>query len=149
MSTLIELLPMICGGIFGAVVKLISINMENKRIQQEMIINLSQKRQDNINKVNEMANDNHWFAITRRIIALMLTLMVGFVVFAPIIDPNMPIFSQETVTEGGKYLFGLIDTTKSKIVWTELKGFVMHPVVVDTFQVVVGTYFGASISKRS
>ncbi|AUS02870.1 TMhelix containing protein [Vibrio phage 2.275.O._10N.286.54.E11] len=149
MSILMDLLPLICGGIFGAVTKLFSISMENKRVQQEMIIGLSAKRQENIDKSNDMAKENMWFGITRRVIALVMTSLVAFVVFAPIIDPTLPIFSPETVTEGGKYLFGLIDTTTTKVVWTELKGFVMHPVVVDSFQIITGTYFGASIAKRA
>ena len=149
MSMFLDLLPMISGGIFGAVVKLISLSIENKRRQQEQIIALSAKKQESIDSANSMANQNVWFGITRRIIALSLTVLVAFVVFAPIIDPTLPIYTPQTITEGGTYFFGLFDTTSTKVVWTELKGFIMHPIVVQSFQMVVGTYLGGSLAGRT
>lgn len=144
-----ELIPLLGGAIFGGVLKLIAISMENKRRQQEFIINLSQKKQESIDKSNDMAIKSEWFSWTRRVIALSLTVMIASVIFLPMIDPSIPVNIMTTSTDGGRYLFGLIDTTVTKEVWVELKGIVLLPVVHQSFLAVVGCYFGSSIANRS
>lgn len=146
---LLELIPLIGGGIFGAVVKLISISMENKRNQNEMLINLHKKRQESIDSVNETANQNEGFAWTRRALALAVTAMLAALIFLPYIDPSIPVNIMTEVTTGGQYLFGLIDTTVTKEVWLQLSGIVFHPVVGDAFLAIIGAYFGSSIAARS
>lgn len=145
---LTDLIPMIGGGVFGAAVKLFSLSMENKRRQQEMIIQMNQKRQDAINDVNTVASNNGFFAWTRRVLALSVTLMIAALIFLPYLNPNIPVNIMTTATEGGSYLFGLVDTKVTHEVWIQLKGIVFHPVVGDAFLSVIGAYFGASIAGR-
>ena len=149
MGSLMDLIPLIGGGLFGAIFKMISINMDNKRIQQEMIINLSSKKQEHVDKANEMASKNEWFAWTRRVIALSLTAMIGSLLIIPLYNPDVPINIMNTASDGASYLFGLIDTRTTKEIWVELKGIVVLPVVQDAFLAVIGTYFGSSLISTS
>lgn len=146
---LLELLPLIGGGIFGAVVKLISISMENKRNQNEMLINLHKVQQDAHNDANDHAANNQWFAWTRRALALAVTAMLASLIFLPFLDPTIPVNIMTEVTHGGSYLFGLIDTKVTEEVWLQLQGIVFHPVVGDAFLAIIGAYFGSSIASRS
>lgn len=146
---LMDLIPLVGGGIFGAGVKLFSLSMENKRNQTEMLIKMNQKRQEAVNDVNEMAANNGFFAWTRRVLAISVTLMIASLIFLPYLNPNIPVNIMTTSTEGGSYLFGLIDTKVTQEVWIQLKGIVFHPVVGDAFLSVIGAYFGASIAGRN
>lgn len=146
LKMIMDLIPLIGGGVFGAVVKLFSLSMENKRQQTDMLISLNQTKQKSIDSVNQVAENNPWFAWTRRVLALSVTLMLGSLIFLPFLNPNIPINIMTTTTDGGSYLFGLIDTKTSKEIWVQLKGIVFHPVVADAFLAIIGAYFGASIS---
>lgn len=145
---LMDLLPLIGGGIFGAVVKLFSMSMENKRRQNEMLISSLQAKQKAINDVNEHAANNEYFAWTRRIIALSVTAMIGALIFLPYLNPDMTVNMMTTATDGGTYLFGLFDTKVTKDVWVQLQGVVFHPILASSYQAIVGCYFGASIAGR-
>ena len=142
---LTEILPLIGGGIFGAVVKLFSMSMQNKAEERKATLNALSARQDNINQVNEVASNNSYFAFTRRVIALSITSVIVLLALFPIVQP---INVLQEVQTGGSYLFGLIDTTQVEQKWVQLQGSVVLPVIIPSFQAIIGAYFGASIAGK-
>lgn len=142
---MIELLPLIGGGIFGAVVKLFSMSMQNKADLHKQTMEAFSARDKQIQHLNETASTNKGFSFTRRVIALSITSIIVVVALVPY---NSGVNVMTEVTSGGSYLFGLIDTTKTTEVWTTLKGLVILPVVSSSFQAIVGAYFGASIASK-
>ena len=141
---LMELLPLIGGGIFGAVVKLFAMSMQNRADNSKQMIDALKAQAGVIQQVNEVASKNSGFAFTRRVIALALTAIIVVIALFPMIQP---INVMTEVTTGGEYLFGLIDTRETKEVWNQLQGSVILPVIVPSFQAIIGTYFGASIAS--
>lgn len=142
---LTELLPLIGGGLFGAIVKLISMGMQNKAEERKEMFQAFKAQQGSIDSANKMAETNSGFAFTRRIIALSITAIIVLVAVAPIMQPVNVL---QEIQTGGSYLFGLIDTTNVKQEWVQLRGSVVLPVVIPSFQAIVGAYFGASIAGR-
>ena len=142
---LTELLPLIGGGLFGAIVKLISIGMQNKAEERKEMFQAFKAQQGSIDSANKQAETNSGFAFTRRIIALSITAIIVLVAVAPIMQPVNVL---QEITTGGIYLFGLIDTTNVKQEWVQLRGSVVLPVVIPSFQAIVGAYFGASIAGK-
>jgi len=140
---LLELLPLVCGGVFGAVTKLFSMGMQNRRDERLGVIEALKAQAGANQAANDMALKSNGFAITRRIIALSIT---GLVVILSLNLTGEGIFVMEEIKTGGSYLFGIIDTTNIKQVWTKLEGAVALPVVLGSFQAIVGCYFGASIA---
>ena len=142
---LTEILPLVGGGIFGAVVKLLSMGMQNKAEERKEMFQAFAARQGAIDKVNEVASSNSAFAFTRRVIALSITAVIVMLALAPIAQPVNVL---QEVQTGGSYLFGLIDTTQIKQQWVQLEGSVVLPVIIPSFQAIIGAYFGASIAGR-
>ena len=141
---MLELLPLIGGGIFGAVVKLFSMSMQNKADAHSRTMEAFKARDQQIQQLNETATSNSGFSFTRRTIALAITSIVVIIALVPY-DNGINVVTE--VKTGGEYLFGLIDTTQTEQVWTTLKGLVILPVVSTSFQAIVGAYFGASIAS--
>jgi len=50
------------------------------------------------------------------------------------------------VKSGGSYLFGLIDTTKTTEVLTELKGAVVYQDIRIAMHIILGAYIGQSLA---
>ena len=142
---LTEILPLIGGGIFGAVVKLLSMGMQNKAEERKEMFQAFAARQGAIDKVNEQAASNSYFAFTRRVIALSITAVIVLLALMPIAQPVNVL---QEIQTGGSYLFGLIDTTQITQKWVQLEGSVVLPVIVPSFQAIIGAYFGASIAGR-
>ena len=142
---LTEILPLVGGGIFGAVVKLLSMGMQNKAEERKEMFQAFSARQGAIDKVNEVASSNSAFAFTRRVIALSITAVIVMLALAPIAQPVNVL---QEIQTGGSYLFGLIDTTQIKQQWVQLEGSVVLPVIIPSFQAIIGAYFGASIAGR-
>lgn len=140
---LTELLPLIGGGLFGAIVKLISLNMQNKAEERKAMFDAFSARQNAIESVNKHSMTDKGFAFTRRIIALSITAIIVLVAVFPIMQPVNVL---QEIQTGGSYLFGLIDTTQVTQEWVQLKGSVVLPVVIPSFQAIIGAYFGASIA---
>jgi len=142
---MIELLPLIGGGIFGAVVKLFSMSMQNKAEQHKQTMEAFSARDKQIQHLNQTATTNKGFSFTRRVIALAITSIIVIIALVPY-DQGINVLTE--VETGSSYLFGLIDTTKTTEVWKTLKGLVILPVVSSSFQAIVGAYFGASIASK-
>ena len=140
-----EILPLVGGGIFGAVVKLFSMGMQNKADERKAMFDAFSARQGAIDKVNEVASSNSYFAFTRRVIALSVTAVIVLLALFPIVQP---INVLQEIQTGGSYLFGLIDTTQVEQEWVQLQGSVVLPVIIPSFQAIIGAYFGASIAGK-
>jgi len=138
-----DILPLIGGGIFGAVVKLIGMSMQNKADERKHMFQAFSAQQASIDSANTHANNNKGFAFTRRIIALSITAIIVVIALAPLVQP---INVMQEVETGSQFLFGLIDTRQIQQEWVQLQGSVILPVVVPSFQAIVGAYFGASIA---
>jgi len=142
---LTEILPLVGGGIFGAVVKLLSMGMQNKAEERKEMFQAFAARQGAIDKVNEVASTNSYFAFTRRVIALSITAVIVLLALMPLAQPVNVL---QEIQTGGSYLFGLIDTTQIEQKWVQLEGSVVLPVIIPSFQAIIGAYFGASIAGR-
>jgi len=142
---LMEILPLIGGGIFGALVKLLSIGMQNKVDERKAMFDAFKGRREAIASVNNMASQNSGFAFTRRIIALSITSIIVVIAIFPIVQPINVI---QEIQTGSKHLFGLIDTRKITQEWVQLQGSVILPVIIPSFQAIIGAYFGASIASN-
>jgi hypothetical protein len=140
---LTELLPLIGGGVFGAIVKLLSIGMQNKADERKAMFSAFQAQQGSIDSANTQAATNSGFAFTRRIIALSITAIIVLVAVFPLMQPVNVL---QEIQTGGSYLFGLVDTRETVQEWVQLHGSVVLPVVIPSFQAIIGAYFGASIA---
>ncbi len=141
-----ELLPLVSGLIGGSVVKLFSMSMQYKAEQNKLMMALATQRQDAINEVNKL-DTKESFSFTKRVIALSVTAIVVGAFIMAYFAPGVPINVMTEVQTGGSYLFGLIDTTETEQVWTQLKGAVILPEVMNSFKLICGVYFGASIAS--
>lgn len=142
--SLMAFLPELAGGLFGAVITLMSQSMKDKAQVHTMLIDTLKVQAGIHNKTNEMADKNVGFAWTRRVIALAVT----SVVVGAFWWNGSEIVVPREITEGGKYLFGLIDTTVTNTVYEPVKGSLILPELITSFRVIIGAYFGASIAKR-
>jgi intracellular septation protein A len=139
------ILPLIGGGIFGAIVKLISLSMQNKATEKKAMFDAFSAQQGSIREANVQAATNRAFSFTRRTIALSITAVIVVVAIYPI---TQPINVLQEIQMGSEYLFGLIDTRTTKQEWVQLQGSVILPVIMPSFQAIVGAYFGASIADH-
>lgn len=136
-----SVLPTLGGGIFGAVIKLWSLSQQDKARRDEMLIQRLGVAQDNSNQANEHASKNERFSIVRSIIALsIVSVLVGAFWFE---DVTIPV----TSTVGGEYLFGLIDTTKKVTEYISVDRVVLDD-LLQSFQFIIGTYFGQNLARR-
>lgn len=140
---MLELLPLIGGGVFGSVIKLISLRMQDSAEKHKHMMNALMSK-NNINQsINENANKNNRFSMTRQIIALsVLSVVVGSFWIGGTV--NIPI----EIKEGTSYLFGLISSTVSTVEYTPISGRVVLQDILPAFQAIMGTYIGASLSDR-
>lgn len=143
-----SLLPLIGGGIFGALVKLISLKMQMNNEEHKQTMEALSKKREIINDVNKIAITNKGFAWTRRFIVISITLIVLGAFFIPYIGGDVIVNVQNIKETGSSYLFGLIDTKNQVKEWIQLNGAIILPEVGYSFQAIIGTYFGASIADR-
>ena len=141
---LMQILPLIGGGIFGALVKLLSMGMQNKVDERKAMYDAFKGRQEAISSVNNTASQNSGFAFTRRVIALSITAIVVVIALYPMAQP---INVMQEIETGSRHLFGLLDTRKITQQWVQLEGSVVLPVIIPSFQAIIGAYFGASIAS--
>lgn len=140
---LTEILPLVGGGLFGAIIKLISMGMQNKADERKAMFQAFSAQQGAVMEVNKLAVTNSGFAFTRRIIALSVTAVVVILAILPVMQPVNVL---QEIQSGSTYLFGLIDTRKTVQEWVQLEGSVVLPVIIPSFQAIIGAYFGASIA---
>lgn len=138
LDLLTTLLPLIGGGIFGAIFKMLG---NAQKAKAEYNRNMFQALTGDRKEREDIRNNNSkGFAWTRRIIVFaVLSVVVG--VFWTTGKVTIPV----EVIEGSQYLFGLIDTRVTSIsMETVDSGRVVLPVMIPTFQAIVGFYIGQS-----
>ncbi len=135
---LTNLLPLIGGGIFGAVLKLWANAQQAKAdYNKQMFHAIKGDRQERTEIRN---NPSKGFAWTRRFIVLAVT---SVIIGAFWIEGGVTVPIE--VTEGATYLFGLIDTRTTETIYEVLEdGRVVLPVMMPSFQAIIGFYLGQS-----
>lgn len=141
MDMISEILPLIGGGFFGALFKLYSLKMHMDDERQKALINIQAKTTDSVQQ-DIAKGGSPWI---RRIIAIAITLTVCYIATYPIFQP-VNVMVDHTV--GSKMLFGLIDTTHIEHQWQALRGSVVLPALMPSFECIIGAYFGANIVDR-
>ena len=84
-------------------------------------------------------------SLTRRIFVLMITSAVVLMMFAPLIAEMLGITMGTAVpverTTGGSYLFGLIDTTKTEVVYEVIQQAMVTPQYLKELMIMIGTFY--------
>jgi len=142
----IEILSMIGSGIFGAIIKLFAMGMQNRAEQQNQLIKSLQAIANVNTQVAETVNKSEKMQLTRMIIVFSILSIIVGMFFLPIVYPDMKMQVMTEVKSGGSYIFGLIDTTKTTEVWTELKGAVVYQDIRIAMHIILGAYIGQSLA---
>jgi len=141
-----ELITMMGGGIFGAVVKLSSIVMANKREAHQQMMDKIGVRRKAVNDARKFLDKR--FQITRQIVVLSS-------VFAIIVWPKIvPVFFPDiSVTlgwlayePGFKFLWLFGTEGKQVLEWTTASGLVLTPLDTNLMAGIVGMYLGSSLA---
>jgi hypothetical protein len=115
----------------------LTFDMERMKAQSEMS-----------NKEFELRSKDRFSSMTRRVLVLFLMIMVAVISLAPMlgtVDIAVPV----EMKSGGKYLLGLIDTSKTWIEWHTIKNAVMFRENFDTILVMIFSFYvGSSAVKR-
>ena len=100
------------------------------------------------NKEFEIRSKDRFSSMTRRILVLFFMIMVAVISIAPMIG-TVDIAVPVEMKSGGKYLLGLIDTSKTWIEWHTIKNAVMFRENFDTILVMIFSFYvGSSSVKR-
>ena len=100
------------------------------------------------NKEFEIRSKDRFSSMTRRILVLFFMIMVAVISIAPMIG-TVDIAVPVEMKSGGKYLLGLIDTSKTWIEWHTIKNAVMFRQNFDTILVMIFSFYvGSSSVKR-
>lgn len=113
--------------------------MDDER--QKALINLQTKVTDYVQQ-DIARGGSPWI---RRFIATVVTLTVCYIAFYPLLQPVNVLTDHEV---GTRWLFGLVDTTHLEHTWEALKGSVVLPALMPSFEAIIGAYFGANIVDR-
>jgi len=139
----IELLTMAGGAISGALFKGYGMYMQNKKLDNELLLARLQGEHEVRKDVME-GPKRGWkgFQWTRRVIAIS-------VVFSVIVLPKLAAFLSDApqvvygnVVEGTSFLWF---TSATSINWTVMNGIPITPVDIHSCMAIIGLYFGASI----
>ena len=144
MELLTNILPLIGGGVFGAMIRLWANAQQAKADAHKRTMEALTTRAGINNDVNQMAKESKGFAWTRRFIVVAVTSVVvgAFWLTSPITVPL-------DIVTGGSYLFGLIDTTVHETVYETIEGGrVILPILLPSFQTIIGVYIGAGTIGR-
>ena len=100
------------------------------------------------NREFEIRSKDRFSSMTRRILVLFFMIMVAVISIAPMIG-TVDIAVPVEMKSGGKYLLGLIDTSKTWIEWHTIKNAVMFRENFDTILVMIFSFYvGSSSVKR-
>lgn len=141
---MLEIISLVGGGVFGAVLKLWAQASQDKHERYLASMQIGQVNAEIIHQARTHQGDG--FSFTRRIIAV--SCIFAIVILPKIIavfQPEMGVWVSSEVLENGFLFF-----TESQTVteWNHLRGFVITPIDTMIVSAVIGIYFGASIAKR-
>lgn len=142
-----EAIEFIFSGVMGSFVTYHAIKAKAEAARHEMLIKGLVTQNKATIDLNESINRSPFMSMTRRILAFGALFLLIFVMIAGYFDNEVIVNVAREVKTGGSYLFGLIDTTKTEIVYQELRGIVILPWFKHVVIIVFGTYFGSSIVK--
>ena len=131
--------------VLGGVMKMWSHGQQDKHDAHIRLLDFHRSVQASVDSARAMQSPGtSW--IRRFIVVVAMCAGVGVVFFAPMLDQvtNVPI----QVTSGGKWLFGLIDTTKTVTEYVKLEGWVTPEWLPVTIMNVIGFYFGSAAMAR-
>lgn len=142
-----EAMEFIVSGALGAFTTYHAVKAKADANRQELIIKGLAARNGATIDLNASVNASPFMAMTRRILAFGALFILAFVMIGGYFAPEVVVNVAREIKTGGSYLFGLIDTTNTEIVYEKLKGIVILPWFSHVVIIVFGTYFGSSIVK--
>lgn len=115
----------------------LTFNLERMKIQSELS-----------NKEFETRTKDKFSSFTRRLLVLSFLAMVILISVAPMLT-GINIAVPTEMKSGGKYLLGLIDTTKTWTEWTIIEGAAMFRSTYDQVLIMIFSFYvGSSAVKR-
>ena len=143
------------GNILGIVSGLLANAQRFKADQQKLMMERlafdaeqMKIRSEVANKEFELRSKDRFSSITRRILVLGFLVLIAVISLAPMfsqVDIAVPI----EMSSGNKYLFGLIDTTKTWTEWQVIKSAAMWREAYDHVLLsIFAFYIGSSAVKR-
>jgi len=141
--------------VMGVVSSLVANAQKAKADQHKMImerltfdVERMKAQSEMSNKEFEIRSKDRFSSMTRRILVLFFMIMVAVISIAPMIG-TVDIAVPVEMKSGGKYLLGLIDTSKTWIEWHTIKNAVMFRENFDTILVMIFSFYvGSSSVKR-
>lgn len=143
------------GNILGIVSGLLANGQKAKADQQKLMMERlafdgeqMKARASIANAEFKLRSKDRFSSVTRRVLVLGFLAMIFLISIAPMltqIDIAVPV----QMTSGGKYLFGLIDTTKTWTEWQVIKEAAMFRESYDhVLLAIFSFYIGSSAVKR-
>ena len=142
-----EAIEFIASGIIGAFGTIVATKMKMEAQRSELMIRGLVAQSNATIALNEQVNKSPFMAMTRRILALGVLAIMAIVMVGGWISPDTAVNVVREIKSGGSYLFGLIDTRSTEIVYESVKGIVVLPWFKHIALIVFGTYFGSSVVK--
>ena len=142
-----EAIEFIASGLIGALGTIVATKMKMASQHSELMIRGLIAQNDATIKLNNQVNNSPFMAMTRRALAFGVMIIIMGIMLAGYFNPDMVVNVTREINTGGSYLFGLIDTRVTTIVYEELKGIVVLPWFKHIALIVFGTYFGSSTVK--
>jgi len=150
-----EVILAIGGNIVGVISGLVANSQKSKADHQKMLmerltfdVERMKAQSEMSNKEFELRSKDRFSSMTRRVLVLFFMIMIAVISLAPMlgtVDIAVPV----EMKSGGKYLLGLIDTSKTWIEWHTIKNAVMFRENFDTILVMIFSFYvGSSAVKR-
>jgi hypothetical protein len=115
----------------------LTFDVERMKIQSELS-----------NSEFELRSKDRFSSVTRRILVIFFVILIAVISLAPMFG-TVNIAIPVELKSGGKYLFGLIDTTKTWTEWQIIQDSVMFRENYDTLLIMIFSfYLGSSSVKR-
>jgi len=123
---------------------------QHKMMMEKLTFDLEREKihSELSNKEFQVRTSDKFSSLTRRILVLAFLAMVVVISLAPMIAP-IDIAVPVEMKSGGKYLFGLIDTTKTWTEWKIIEHAAMFRTTYDQVLIMVFSFYvGSSAVKR-
>ena len=151
----LDIVLAIGSNIMGCATGLIANSQKSKAEQHKMMmerltfdVERMKAQSEMSNKEFELRSKDRFSSMTRRVLVLFFMIMIAVISLAPMlgtVDIAVPV----EMKSGGKYLLGLIDTSKTWIEWHTIKNAVMFRENFDTILVMIFSFYvGSSAVKR-
>tara|TARA_R110000751_G_scaffold29378_1_gene75665 strand:- start:264 stop:707 length:444 start_codon:yes stop_codon:yes gene_type:complete len=141
----IEAVSMLGSTALGGVMKMWAQAQADKAEQHKMMMGYNKSIQEGVDSARSYQNPNAAW-IRRFIVVSAMMAGIGVVFLAPLLGQatNIPV----EVTTGSKYLFGIIDNTKTAIEYITMEGWVTPEWLPVSIMNIIGFYFGSAAMTR-